>query len=223
MDATAPPMGTESGVQPPDDAGRRAGTGRGKARSPGRPRDPHVDAAVAEAVAELLAEIGYAGLTIEGVAARAGVAKSTVYRRWSAKRDLVADALETRARTRVRAPDTGGLRSDLLEHLRGVNAALDAPVGRAIVALVTEARYDPELGRALREGFVAGRRAEVGEILARARARGELRDDVDPELIIDLLVSPLWYRALVWGESLADEALQRVVDVLVPAIAPTRG
>jgi hypothetical protein len=79
------------------------------------------------------------------------------------------------------------------------------------------------LGRALREGFVAGRRAEVGEILARARARGELRDDVDPELIIDLLVSPLWYRALVWGESLADEALQRVVDVLVPAIAPTRG
>jgi AcrR family transcriptional regulator len=189
-------------------------------RSPGRPRDPHVDAAVAASVAQLLAEIGYAAQTVEGVAARAGVAKSTVYRRWSTKRELVADALDIRARSAVRAPDTGSLRGDLLTHLRAVTAGLDAPIGRAIVALVTEARYDPDLGRALREGFVATRRAEVGEILARASTRGELRGDVDHGLLIDLVVAPLWYRALVWGESVPDAALQVLVDVLVPALGP---
>jgi AcrR family transcriptional regulator len=187
-------------------------------RGAGRPREARVDEAIADAVAELLAEVGYDSLTIEGVAARAGVAKTTVYRRWSSKTQLVGDALEVRARGRVRAPDTGSLAGDLLAHVQAVSDALAAPIGRAIMGLVSGARRNPELSEALHEGFIAARRGEVAELLARAESRGELRSDLDHGVVIDLIISPLWYRALVWCESPGTDRLQALVDILLPGL-----
>src|SRR5215218_3124914 len=145
------------------------------ARGPGRPRDARADEAISLAVAELLAEVGYGELTIEGVAARAGVAKTTIYRRFAEpaplpghpgerpkvdlKARLVAGALAVRARSALTATDTGSLRGDLLEHLGAVSAALAEPIGLAIAGLVVGARRMPDLADALRRGFVAARRA----------------------------------------------------------------
>jgi AcrR family transcriptional regulator len=204
-------------------------------RGPGRPRDARADEAIAAAVAELLAEVGYDALTIEGVAARAGVAKTTIYRRFAEppptaggppsddlKARLVAGALAVRARSTLNAPDTGSLRSDLLEHLGAISRALSAPIGQAIGGLVVGARRMPELAGALRRGFVAARRAEVAELLQRADDRGELDPGLDRELAIDLLVSPLWYRALVWGEMLDAERLTALVDTVLPSLQGPR-
>jgi hypothetical protein len=87
---------------------------------------------------------------------------------------------------------------------------------------VVGAGRTPELAAGLRHGFVAARRAEVAELLARAAARGELADDLDLELVIDLLVGPLWYRALVWGEAPGPERLRSLVDVLLPVLEGRR-
>jgi AcrR family transcriptional regulator len=210
---------------PDDPGGRRDGGLRG----PGRPRDVRADAAIAAAVAELLAEVGYGALTIEGVAARAGVAKTTIYRRFAGvepddttigdlKARMVAGALAVRARSTLAAADTGSLRGDLLAHLGAISHALGSPIGQAIAGLVVGAGRTPELAAGLRHGFVAARRAEVAELLARAAARGELRDGLDHELVIDLLVGPLWYRALVWGEAPGPERLGSLVDALLPVL-----
>ena len=205
-------------------------------RGPGRPRDARADAAIATAVAELLAEVGYGALTIEGVAARAGVAKTTIYRRFAEgepaavggggggdlKARLVAGALAVRARSTLAAADTGSLRGDLLAHLGAIGGALASPIGQAIAGLVVGASRTPELAAGLRHGFVAARRAEVAELLGRAEARGELADDLDLELAIDLLVGPLWYRALVWGEAPAPDRLRSLVDVMLPVLEGRR-
>jgi AcrR family transcriptional regulator len=179
-------------------------------------------------VAELLAEVGYGELTIEGVAARAGVAKTTIYRRFAGpaaagsggdlKARLVSGALAVRARSTLAAADTGSLRGDLLAHLGAITRALGAPIGQAIAGLVVGARRMPELAEPLRRGFVSARRAEVAELLERAARRGELTGPLDRELAVDLLVGPLWYRSLVWGESLDEAQLTALVDALLPAL-----
>lgn len=184
------------------------------ARGRGRPRDARVESAVADAVAELMMEVGYDSLTIEAVAARAGVAKTTVYRRWSTKSELVIDALR-RAQPREERPDTGGLGSDLLAYLTTVNTTLATPFGRAMLGLMSAARYRPELGDALREGYVAKLRADIGELLVRAEARGELRGGLDHPALVDLVISPVLYWPLVWGESVEPDYLEALIDVLV--------
>jgi AcrR family transcriptional regulator len=158
--------------------------------------------------------VGYDSLTIEGVAARAGVTKTTVYRRWSTKVQLVAEALSLRAHRRVLSSDTGSLRDDLLAHMKAVSHNLAAPIGQAILSLVAGSRHNPELAEALRQGYVALRRAEMAELVARAEARGELRPGLDHQLVVDLIISPVWYRALVWGESPEPERLEALVDIL---------
>jgi AcrR family transcriptional regulator len=178
---------------------------------------------VAEAVAELLAAVGYDALTIEGVAARAGVAKTTVYRRWSSKIQLVADSLSLRVNTRVIASDTGSLRGDLLAHMQAICTNLTTPIGQAILSLVAGMRHNPELAEALRQGYVSLRRAEIAELLGRADARGELRPGFDHELVVDLIVSPLWYRALVWGECPERERLEALVDTLLSGLMVVTG
>jgi AcrR family transcriptional regulator len=170
---------------------------------------------VADAVAELMIEVGYDSLTIEAVAARAGVAKTTVYRRWSAKTQLVSDALRLRAQPIAEAPDTGTLRGDLLAYLETVNDTLSAPFGRAMVGLMSTARYRPELADALREGYVGKLRIEVGELLVRAEARGELRGGLDHPALIDLVISPVLYWPLVWGETVEPDYLDALIDVLI--------
>lgn len=189
-------------------------------RAPGRPRSADADRAILRATVDLLAEEGYGGVTMEGVASRAGVGKATVYRRWPSKSALVVDAVTACRESGCPPPDSGSVREDLLvfvqafrDHLRTSDA------GRVMPALVAELAHNPELAATFRDGFVQPRRARVLEAVRRGIERGEVRPDIDAELIADGVVAILQYRFLVTGMEIDDDLPERVVDTLWRGIA----
>ncbi len=184
-------------------------------RPPGRPRSAEAHRAILRATVDLLADEGFGGVTMEGVAARAGVGKATVYRRWPTKSALVVDAISACRESGWQPPDTGSAREDLLAFVRGFMQHLrTSDAGRVMPALVTELARNPELAAAFREGFVQPRRARVLEAVRRGIERGEVRSDVDPELVADAVVALLMHRFLITGMEIDDGLPERVLDML---------
>jgi AcrR family transcriptional regulator len=188
-----------------------------------RPRSAESHAAILQAALELVVEDGLRGTTIEGIAARAGVGKATIYRRWNTKEELFMEALRTIAFA-LPDPDTGSLRSDVeaiiafnLEHATR-NAALLMP------RLMVEAADDPDLFAVMQQVLVEPRREVLRTILRRAVERGEMREDVDPEVAIDLLIGPFIYAVLVTGADLqaVAERVQPVLNAALASLAPAR-
>lgn len=189
-------------------------------RAPGRPRSAEADDAILEAAFEQLAETGFEGLSIEAVAARAGVGKATVYRRYSCKVELVAAACRAHADLGSEGPDTGSLRTDLRAVLGTLAHVLTAtPVGRVMPTLVADKVRVPALD-AEQRAIVREKRRRHRAVIDRAVARGELAHDADPELVIDACVGPVFYRFLVSGADLDDAYLDALVDAVVRAFAP---
>ena len=182
-------------------------------------RSARVRGAVLDAAIELLAEAGYDGFSIEEVAARAGVHKTTVYRRWPTKPDLIADASQNRSRALVPTPDTGTLLGDLRALARSVARNIgSADGGRMTRTMVAAATTSPEAASGVAD-FFAGRIALAHVIIERAVARGELPADVDAELVIETLIGPLYVRLLLTGEPI-DAAFAGRVAAVVAAGAP---
>jgi AcrR family transcriptional regulator len=201
--------------------GPAAGDARRGARPPGRPRDARRDEAILAATLALLQEQGYSGLTIEGVADRAGVGRPTIYRRWPSKPALVVAALVDSARLAVPERDTGSLRRDLIAVQRHQVELMSSPVSRRVTAgLIADLASDPHLAETYVSQYLAPRRATVWQVLQRGVDRGELAADVDFALIYDLLVGPLFMRAVVWGRPLPRDAAEKTVDVILAAFAP---
>ncbi len=189
-------------------------------RPPGRPRSADADRAILRATVDLLAEEGYAGVTMEGVAAKAGVGKATVYRRWPSKSSLVVDAVTACRESGGQPPDTGSAREDLLAFVRAFRDHLrTSDAGRVMPALIAEMLRSPELAATFREGFVLPRRARVLEAVRRGVERGEVRADVDPELVADAVVALLQHRFLVTGMEIDDDLPERLLDMLWRGIA----
>jgi AcrR family transcriptional regulator len=181
----------------------------------GRPRDPHVDEAILSAALDLLIEDGFARLSIEGVATRAGVGKATVYRRWESKTALVVDAIKERLVSSIDFPDTGDFRGDVeavltqvLDHLRG----LEGQVWRAVVGELVK---NEELAKVFRQRLTAAGLAEMRSRLEVAMRLGEIPDG-DVELLADVGVAILHHRALVSGEPLDDDLPGRIVNQFFP-------
>jgi AcrR family transcriptional regulator len=160
---------------------------------------------------DLLVEEGFAGLTMEGVAARAGVAKTTVYRRWDSKAALIIDAFLRGGRDPQVAPDTGTLRGDLVEMLRAFLHMVQTR-GELVQALVAEQRRHPELAETFRATFLNQKKAAVGEVLARGVARGEIAPDADLGLLADVGAALIWYRLSISDAPLDDDLPERIVD-----------
>jgi AcrR family transcriptional regulator len=187
-------------------------------QGPGRPRDAGHDRAILGATLRLLQEHGYAGLTIEGVAAAAGVSRPTIYRRWPSKPALVVAALVESNQLALPSPDTGSLRGDLLEVQRRVVALTNAPNARRVTAgLIADLATDPELAEKYVHDYLVPRRATVWQVLQRAVDRGELDADVDFAFVYDLLVGPIFMRAVVWGQPLPPDAVEKSVDIVLAA------
>jgi AcrR family transcriptional regulator len=196
--------------------------GAGSYRRPGRPRDPSYDKAILDATLEILNVKGYAGLSIDGVAAKTGVGRPTIYRRWPSKPALVIAAL-TQSPLLSSAHDTGALRDDLLAFQSDQVRMMNLPASRRITAgLVADLVADPELSETYLGDFVGQRQAAVREALLRGIERGELRPDANLDLIYDLLMGPLFMRSVVRGERLSPGMAEQMVDIVLSAFGSTR-
>jgi AcrR family transcriptional regulator len=164
-----------------------------------------------------LLRVGYGRLRVDDVARDAGVAKSTIYRRWPSKAALVAAAVEELYLTRVRVPDTGTLRADLVELLSNSYDLLITGPGRVFAGLIRESGERPELAEVVYSTMHARRRFYT-QVLNRAIARGELPPETDGGLAIDLLVGPLWVRQLVTGEPVGRGVVEAIVDMVLCGI-----
>lgn len=169
---------------------------------------------VMRATIDELARVGYGPLRVEDVAARAKVNKTTVYRRWPTKAELVRSAVLMLAGFGEPVPDTGAVRIDLLEMLRRAIAFLRRPESRAIARLVTLEAGDPDVERLARE-LRATSHARRSVVVERAKARGEIAEDVDAVLVLDAIFAPIMSRALRFGETVDDATLERLVDLVV--------
>jgi AcrR family transcriptional regulator len=193
-------------------------------RRPGRPRSAEAHQAIIGAALEELLEDGFAGLSMERVAERAGVGKATIYRRWSSKSELVAELL-TSMRTREEPPDEGNLRADIRELSARQLAAVRAQPGfpRLAPRLLAESASDAELHAIVRSSLVDPLRGLLAQLIKRAIERGEIRRDLDVENVVDLIHGPIIYRFLLSVEPLGglDETyVQRNLDILIPGLAP---
>lgn len=187
------------------------------ARPAGRPRSADADEAILGAARELLAERGWEGMTLGDVAARAGVAKTTLYRRWSGKADLVVDAMAQLFET-LKPVDAGSARADAEATIKDLVALLARPETQsAVLALAARSVRDPKLRDSVREKIIEQCRNIVRTAAARSAARGEKNAKVgDPDLMFDIIVGTMIQRMLIAGESVDDDYLQRFLDVLLP-------
>ena len=192
--------------------GRRVGAGR--------PRRAETDGAVLDVTVELLTQVGYAGLRVDDVAQRTGIAKSTIYRRWPSKPAMVAAAVQRLYLEHVEVPDTGSLQADLVALLSNSYQVLVVGRGRVFTRLVRESGHSPELVEVIVRTMHARRRF-YRTVFNRAMARGEIAPETDVGLTIDLLLGPLWVPLLVTGEPIGTHVVETTVDsVLQGILAP---
>ena len=185
----------------------------------GRPRSERSHRAIIDATNELLKERGFVDLTIDEVAQRAKVSKTTIYRRWPTKGTLVFEAFSAEFLARQPVPSAGSLRADLLAALRAwIRVVKGTVTGRTLVGLIAEVQRDPELAEIWRERFVGPVRTHHRVMVDRAIERGELSDDVDAEVVLDLLYGAAYHRLLQSHLSLSDRFAQAVVDTVVAGV-----
>lgn len=183
----------------------------------GRPRSPERHAAILKATAEILGENGYAALTIERVAERAGVARQTIYRRWRSKLELVVELMQQVSES-APLPDCGNLRSDLSSLGRQYAENIATAGGPIVPALIAESLYNPELAVIVR-GYIMARRTQAIAIFERAVLRGELQSAANAAAIVDLLSGFSWYRKLIARIPFDAAETEALVDVLLKGMS----
>ena len=185
----------------------------------GRPRDPSRDGVIRAAILRLLAQVGYGALTMDAVAAEAGVGKATIYRRWRTKQDLVVDTIADLNRDQLQPPDTGSLDEDLQILLHRLVALISGPVGAATLSLLSTVPHQPALAEAFRNGPLRAWQAAFDVVWARAEERGEVQGGVSRSLATEATSALLVQRWLLTGapvdEAYADEVLSGIVLPLV--------
>jgi AcrR family transcriptional regulator len=193
-------------------------------RSKGRPREARTDRAILKATRELIAEVGVYEFRTEDVAARAGVGKGAIYRRFASKDELVTAAIGALVSEEIVVPDTGSTREDLLLLMSEAVEVYRGPgAGRLMPNLVGAMAQKPELAKAVREGFLSGRRAALSEVLRRGVERGDLRPDLDAELALDVLGGPLFYRLLITGGPIDKTLAEGVTNLILHGFARKEG
>jgi AcrR family transcriptional regulator len=161
--------------------------------SPGRPRSVRSHQAILKATLDLLGEVGYERMSIEAIAARAGVGKPTIYRRYSSKEELVADAIEN-SREEILIPDTGTLWGDLELIIESAGRTTLTPLGRQIKALIiSTASSSPQFAQVYWTKYLQPRRQAFRVVIERAKMRNEIQADTNSDLIFDLMSGAMLY------------------------------
>ena len=186
----------------------------------GRPRSRRVQEAVFDAASALLEEGGYPAATIEAIAARSGVAKTTIYRRWPNRSALFVDLMGRLTDTELPAPVGGDPLRGLHLELRTAGVNADRVPGRLMVSLLGEAQHDPEVRAALLQRVLLPRREVRARAIRRAQASGALRGDLHPNLAVDLLWGPVFYRMLVRHEPVTPGFVTQVFESVLTGLKP---
>ena len=189
----------------------------------GRPRDPSRDGVIRAAILRLLADVGYGALTMDAVAAEAGVGKATIYRRWRTKQDLVVDTIAELNREEAPPADTGTVEGDLRQILQSLVTVINGPMGSAMLSLLSTMPHQPALAEAFRQGPLAVWRSAFEQMWTRGQERGEVPAGAPTYLIGDAISAPLVQRWLLTGEPVdeqfADDVLRTVAMPLIRSLS----
>ncbi len=178
----------------------------------GRPRNERAREAVLAAARKLLEEGGLSAVTIEAIAAAAGVSKPTIYRSWKNSYAVAMEAFLEAARARVPFHTSSSAVADLRQQLRKVAEVFATRTGRSVAALIAAAQSETEIAKAFRNNFILKSREEGRQLLDRAVAQGELRPDIDFETTLDLLYAPIYFRLLIGHGRLTPEFTDSVLE-----------
>ena len=188
---------------------------------PTRRRSKRAHEAILAATTSLLEAKGYNGLSIEAVAAQAGVGKQTIYRWWPSKAALVMEAYSAMVASEITIPDSGRLEEDLYRLFEQIFSRLSSSgFGKAIAGLLTEAQTDPVLAAEFLDGFVDWRRKVVRQLLQKGLERGEVAPEANLEIAVDSLFGSMWYRLLIGHAPLDQQFAKDLVRQLLVGIAP---
>jgi len=178
-----------------------------------------ITAAIRNAVMNELAEVGYGRLSIEAVARRAGVGKTAIYRRWSNKLEMVLEIVSAVAERSVPMPDTGSFASDLQLLMFIVSKALQHRIASQIIPdLMAEASRNPKIAETLQRALRTHQLAVGDKIVGGAVARGELPPDADPEIAVDMMLGPLYWRLAVSRMPIDDDYLEKLTGAVMGAL-----
>jgi AcrR family transcriptional regulator len=185
---------------------------------PGRKRSEESRLSILVAAFDLTGEVGYAGLTIEGIAARSGAGKQTIYRWWPSKADVLLDALAVKADLHVPVPDEGAYPADLRAFLAASFVlGRDQRVVHLLRGLMAQAQIDEEFGERFRASFLQSRRDALGIILDHAQARGDLPSYPSPGTVADIIFGVIWYRILATRQPVDQQLVDELVTTLTGA------
>lgn len=199
----------------------KASPASGLIRAPGRPRSESARKAVIQSTLALLNRVGFNELTMEAVAARAGVGKATIYRWWPNKAELVIDSFVSAVEEELRFPSVGPVLEAVHAQMRRWAVIFRSPLGQIVATVIGAGQSDPEILRAFRAHWVEPRRIEARKLLRVAMKRGEIRNDLDPDALLDLLYGPLYLRLLIKNDSLDEAFVDTVFRVVSPALTGT--
>ncbi|KAF0248170.1 MAG: transcriptional regulator [bacterium] len=191
-----------------------------QAKTAGRKRCPITHQNILEATSELLNEIGFSNLTIEGIAARAGVGKTTIYRHWLNKASLVMDAFLAETAPQFPYPNTSSAITDIREQMKLVVKVLNSSHGNTVATLIGGSQTDAELAEAFRTRFLALRRAESKAIVKKGIEQNEIPSNIDADMLLDTLYSPLYFRLLIKHAPLTETFVDQIMDLVVNGLTP---
>ena len=200
--------------------GKQPGREERDPRGPGRPRSEKAREAVIRSTLTLLKQVGFHELGIEAVAARAGVGKTTIYRWWPNKAELVIAAFVSAVEDELRFPSQGPVLESIHQQMKRWAHIFRSPLGQIVATVIGAGQSEPEILVAFRAHWVEPRRVEARALLEEAMRRGEIRGDLDPDLILDLLYGPLYLRLLLRHAPLDEHCVNTVFQVVAPAILP---
>lgn len=178
----------------------------------GRPRSQEAREAVLKAARKLLEDGGLGAATIEAIAAQAGVSKPTIYRSWKNSYAVAMEAFLESAKARVPFAESGSAVADLRAQLRKVAEVFATRTGRSVAAMIAAAQSETEIAKAFRNHFILKSREEGRQILDRAVAQKELREDIDFDTTLDLLYAPIYFRLLIGHGKLSAEFTDSVLE-----------
>jgi AcrR family transcriptional regulator len=207
---SATQLASGSIVVPKDDQDRSI-----KSQSRGRPRSEESEEAILAATIQLLSEKPLRDISMEEIARKAGVGKATIYKWWPSKAYVALDAYLRKTNQMVPMPDTGSLRRDLLVQVRSLMVFYRSPAGQILGQFVAESQTDKEFASLFRERFLKPRRAASGVIFDRGVERGEIDQNLNRELVLDMIYGPAIYRLIVRHASLEVKLADEMVSILL--------